>query len=76
MLITVLTLLLVGATPLVDAVKSGDKAAALALIERRADVNAPETDGTTALHWAVHQNDLDLAERLLRAGAKVNVKND
>ena len=76
MLTTVLALLLVGATPLVDAVKSGDKAAALALIERRADVNVPEADGTTALHWAVHQNDLDLAERLLRAGAKVNVKND
>jgi len=68
--------LLVGATPLVDAVKSGDKAAAIALIERRADVNAPEADGTTALHWAVHQNDLDLAERLIRAGAKVNAKND
>jgi uncharacterized protein len=76
MLTIVLALLLVGATPLVEAVKSGDKAAALALIERRADVNAPEADGTTALHWAVHQNDLDLAERLLRAGAKVNVKND
>jgi ankyrin len=60
----------------VDAVKSGDKAAVIALIERRADVNAPEADGTTALHWAVHQNDLDLAERLIRAGAKVNVKND
>ena len=49
------------AAPLVDAVKSGDKAAAIALIDKRADVNAPEADGTTALHWAVHQNDLDLA---------------
>ena len=75
MLTPVLALLL-AAAPLVDAVKSGDKAAALALIERRADVNAPEADGTTALHWAVHQNDLDLAARLLRAGAKVNAKND
>src|ERR1700704_3909230 len=75
MLTSVLVLAL-AAAPLVDAVKSGDKAAALALIEHRADVNAPEADGTTALHWAVHQNDLDLAERLLRAGAKVNVKND
>src|SRR6266487_3537396 len=73
----VLTLLLGAAPPLVDAVKTGDKAAALALIEqRRADVNTPEADGTTALHWAVHQNDLDLAERLIRAGAKANAKND
>jgi uncharacterized protein len=76
MLTTVLSLLLVAAAPLVDAVKSGDKTAAIALIDRRVDVNAPEADGTTALHWAVHQNDLDLAERLLRAGAKVNAKND
>ena len=59
-----------------DAIKSGDKAAALAMIQQRVDVNAPESDGTTALHWAVHQNDLDLAERLIRAGAKVNAKND
>ena len=40
-----------------------------------ADVNAPEPDGTTALHWAVQRNDVDLVSRLLRAGAKVNVKN-
>jgi ankyrin repeat protein len=77
MLITIVTLLaLAAAAPLVDAVKSGDRAAALALIQQRVDVNAPEADGTTALHWAVHQNDLDLAERLIRAGAKVNAKNE
>jgi len=75
MLSTVLALLL-AAAPLVDAVKAGDKATALALIDKRVDVNAPEADGTTALHWAVHQNDLELAERLIRAGAKVNAKND
>lgn len=75
MLTTVLALLL-AAAPLVDAVKAGDKAAALALIARRADVNLPEADGTTALHWAVHHNDLELADRLLRAGARVNAKND
>jgi ankyrin repeat protein len=40
------------------------------------DVNAPEPDGTTALHWAVQRNDIDLVTRLIRAGAKVNVKND
>ena len=36
------------------------------------DVNAVEADGTTALHWAVRQNDLELVDRLLRAGADVN----
>ena len=53
------------ATPLVDAVKSGDRAAAVVFIDKRTDVNAAEPDGTTPLHWAVHQNDLDLVDRLL-----------
>jgi ankyrin repeat protein len=64
------------AASLVDAVKSGDRAAAMTLIGQRADVNASETDGTTPLHWAVHHGDLELTQRLIRAGAKVNVKND
>jgi ankyrin len=69
-------LILALAASLVDAVKSGDRTSALTLISQRADVNAPETDGTTALHWAVHHGDLELTQRLIRAGAKVNVKND
>ena len=64
------------AVSLVDTVKSGDRAAAITLIAQRADVNAPEVDGTSPLHWAVHHGDLELAQRLIRAGAKVNVKND
>jgi ankyrin repeat protein len=69
-------LILALASSLVDAVKSGDRTAAVTLISQRADVNAAETDGTTALHWAVHHGDLELTQRLIRAGAKVNVKND
>jgi ankyrin repeat protein len=68
--------LLLAASPLVDAVKSGDTAAAVALLATGADVNAAEADGTTALHWAVHRGDLDLVRRLVRAGASVNVKNE
>src|SRR5687768_17698599 len=64
------------AAPLVEAVKIGDRTAAIALIERRADVNEAEADGTTALHYAAHNNDLQLVERLLRAGAKADAKND
>ena len=63
------------APPLVEAVKTGDIAAARALVAKGADVNAAEADGTTALHWAVQRNDVDLVSRLLRAGAQVNVKN-
>jgi ankyrin repeat protein len=76
MLNLVLTLLLAAVSPLIDAVKSGDKTAAFALIDKRVDVNVPEPDGTTALHWAVHQNDLELVQRLIRAGANVQAKND
>ena len=56
--------------------KSGDRAAAVALIGRRADVNTAEADGTTPLHWAVHQNDLELVDRLIKAGANVKATND
>ena len=40
----------------------GDKAAVRALIAKKADVNAPQNDGATALHWAVFRGDLELAE--------------
>src|SRR5687768_559584 len=76
MMTGVLLGLLLAASPLVDAAKAGDRAAAFALIDQRVDVNAAEADGTTALHWAVHNNDLELVQRLIRAGADVKAKND
>jgi ankyrin len=63
-------------TPLIDAVKAGDRATAIALIDKRADVNAPEKDGTTALFWAIHQGDATLVQRLIKAGARVGVTNE
>jgi ankyrin len=75
-MLTISLLALLAAAPLVDAVKTGDRATAMTLISQRADVNAPEVDGTTPLHWAVHHGDLELTQRLIRAGAKVNVKNE
>jgi ankyrin repeat protein len=75
MLHIVLTLLVAG-TGLVDAVKSGDRATALALIQQKANVNAAEPDGTTALHWAVEREDFELVDRLIKAGANVNARND
>jgi len=58
-----------------DAVRDGDRAAALALLKQHADVNAAEPDGTTALHWAVRQDDRDLVDRLIKAGANVKAAN-
>ncbi len=40
-------------------------------IARKADVNAPQVDGSTALHWAVELDDLAMADQLIRAGARV-----
>jgi ankyrin repeat protein len=61
--------------PLVQAVKAGDRATALALASDTAEVAAAEADGTTALHYAVQQNDTELVERMLRTGADVNAAN-
>ena len=61
---------------LADAAAKQDKAALRALLRDKADVNAPQADGATALHWAVHWDDLESADLLIRAGANVNVKND
>src|ERR1700722_8175288 len=56
-------------TRLVDAVKNHDKDAVRALVKEHVDVNVPEADGTSALHWAAHSNDLETVQLLIRAGA-------
>ncbi len=54
----------------------GDKAAVRSLLQqKRWGVNATQIDGTTALHWAVRVDDLETADLLLRAGAKVSLAN-
>ncbi len=60
---------------LIDAVKTGSAEAVSAVLKQKADVNATEADGTTALHWAAHSNNLEMARLLLRAGANPNVVN-
>ncbi len=61
---------------LVDAVKNQDKTAARSLLKQRAEVNAAEADGATAVAWAAHWDDLETADLLIRAGANVNAAND
>ncbi len=60
---------------LVDAAKSGRPEAVAALLKQKADVNAAEADGTTALHYGAHANSLEMVRLLLRAGAKADVAN-
>ncbi|MEE2638625.1 MAG: ankyrin repeat domain-containing protein [Acidobacteriota bacterium] len=61
---------------LIQAVKDGDALAVGELLEHDADVNARQGDGATALHWAAHRNDLEIADLLIGAGAAVNTMND
>ena len=56
---------------LVDAVKAGNRDAVRALLKQRVDVNTPEADGMTPLHWAVRADDVQTAQLLIRAGANV-----
>src|SRR5712691_4739843 len=62
--------------PLVEAVKRGDAAAVRALLKQGTNVNLRAADGSTALHWAAHLDNLETADALIRAGATVNLAND
>jgi len=61
-------------TEVADAAMRGDREAVRAAIARRADVNLPQVDGSTALHWAVDRDDLEMVDALIRAGATVTAR--
>ena len=61
---------------LIQAVRNRDVQSVRALLNQRVDANAPQGDGSTALHWAAHVDDVAIADLLLRAGARANVAND
>jgi ankyrin repeat protein len=60
---------------LVTALKNQNLTTARTLIRQRADVNAADVDGSTALQWAAHWNDVETVKALLAAGAKPNTTN-
>jgi ankyrin len=60
---------------LLDAVKSGNVQEVHAALRDPGAANAREVDGTTALHWAVRADDLDIARLLLQAGAEADAAN-
>ena len=57
-----------------DAAMRGDREAVRAAVARKADVNAPQLDGSTALHWAAERDDLEMADLLLAAGARATTR--
>jgi len=62
-------------TRIADAAQNSDTALVRLLVSQKADVNAIQTDGSTALHWAVRADDLETADLLIRAGANISAAN-
>jgi ankyrin repeat protein len=58
-----------------DAAMNGDKILLRTLLQRKADVNAAQPDGATAIQWAAYRNDVEMASLLIAAGADVNKPN-
>jgi|HubBroStandDraft_6_1064221.scaffolds.fasta_scaffold137214_1 ankyrin repeat protein len=62
-------------SPVADAAEKGDQSAVKTLIAQKADANAPQADGATAIHWAAYTNNLALADLLIKSGANVKLAN-
>jgi len=61
---------------LASAERDKNTEAVRALLKQHVKVNASLPDGSTALAWAAHWDDLDAADLLIRAGADANSAND
>src|SRR4030095_8391115 len=73
--LVLLSLAAAPAAEVADAARNRDATGLQTLLKQRADVNAAQADGTTALHWAAHWNDLETLNLLLRAGANARAAN-
>ncbi len=63
-------------TALVDAAKSGNRAQIEAILQGNPTAVAQVgPDGTTALHWAVNRDDVEMVDLLIRARADVKAQN-
>ncbi len=65
-----------GVSELITAVRNGDMAELRERLAGPVDVNARQPDGATALHWAVHHEDVVVADLLIGAGADADAAND
>jgi ankyrin repeat protein len=75
LLLAATSLAATGKSPLADAAEAKDRASIGSLLKRRVDVNAPQVDGMTALHWAAYQDDTAVAKLLVDAGADAKAEN-
>jgi ankyrin repeat protein len=60
---------------LADAAEQRDRALISKLLAAGVDVNIAQVDGMTALHWAVYNDDAEMARLLVRSRANVNAAN-
>jgi ankyrin repeat protein len=67
------TLICASDSRLSDAAARGDKATVRALLQQSVDIDGPQGDGSTALHWAAFNDDLETVNLLIAAGANVKV---
>jgi uncharacterized protein len=75
LILAVVSGLLSADEPLVQAVKTGDDFAVARLLKAKANPNGADSDGTTALQWASHRNDLQTVKLLIQAGANAPTFN-
>ena len=62
--------------PLIEAVKAGDTSTVALLLGTGTDVDVAQSDGATALHWAVFRDQVEIAGLLIDAGADVDAANE
>jgi ankyrin repeat protein len=60
-------------TRLSEAAMRGDRNAVQSLLKEGADIDGAQGDGSTAIHWAAFNDDLETTKLLLAAGANVKV---
>ena len=62
-------------SPVADAARTDDLPEIRRLIKEHADVNAPASDGSSALLWAAFHSDVEMTKALIAAGAAVDTAN-
>ncbi len=60
---------------LIEMARYQDAAAVRILLDDGADPDARQSDGATALHWAVFRENIEMAASLIEAGADINAVN-
>src|SRR5262252_948190 len=63
-----------GPMTIADAAMRGDRSDVQTLIKQGVDVNAPQGDGVTALHWAARHGDVEMATMLVAAHANAKAE--